>query len=149
MSTPDLSPAQDPGLRRFEIEGRGLSYPTEFHDGSSVAGLFVVKSRVANALIAESGFHVAEIAPGRAILALTGVQYTNTECGEYEETAMAFFVKRHGQSAGIPYLSTWLDLMRNRVASFTWKIQVTTKLSQQAGIQCFPSAEVGHSGGLS
>ncbi len=106
------------GERRFEIEGRSLGYPTEFRDGSSLAGLFVVKSAVANALIAESGFRVAEIAPGRAILALTGVHYTDTDCGVYEETAMAFFVHAHDRGVRIPYLSTWLDLVRNRVASF-------------------------------
>ena len=130
-SSVDGSP---PSSRRFEIEGRELGYPTQFRDGSSLTGLFAVKSRVANELIADSGFRVAEIAPGRAILALTGVQYTDTDCGAYEESAQAFFVRKVGQTH-LPWWSTWRDILRARVASFTWKLQVNTTLSRDCGIR--------------
>jgi hypothetical protein len=123
-----------PGERTFEIEGRHLVYPTEFRDGCSAAGLFLVKSKVANEYIADSGFELAEVAPGRGILVLTGVRYTDTDCGEYDETAMAFFVKRAGQRPRLPYASTWLDIIRGNTASFTWNLQVTTPLSRDAGI---------------
>lgn len=126
---------QDAGRHSFSIEGRTLGYPTEFRDGCSAGGLFAVRSRVADELIADSGFRVAEIAPGRAILALTCVHYTDSDCGRYEEIAQAFFVEPADGSGGVPYLRTWLDIARGRVASFTWKLQVTTPLSQQAGIR--------------
>jgi hypothetical protein len=125
----------DHSARRYEIEGRDLGYPTRFRDGASAAGLFVVRSRVANELIADSGFRVAEIAPGRALLVLTGVHYTDTDCGDYEETAQAFFVEPVGEGARIPYLCTWSDLARGRVATFTWKLQVTTTLSRDCGLR--------------
>ena len=125
----------DHRARRYEIEGRDLGYPTRFRDGASAAGLFVVRSRVANELIADSGFRVAEIAPGRALLVLTGVHYTDTDCGDYEETAQAFFVEPLGRRAQIPYLSTWSDVVRGRVTSFTWKLQVTTTLSRDCGLR--------------
>lgn len=121
--------------RRFDIEGKTLGYPTRFRDGSSLAGIFVVKSDVANSLIEASGFRVAEVAPGRALLVLTGVHYTDTDCGEYEETAFAFFVEQLGRASSPRYLGPWLDLARGDITSFTWKLQVTTRLSQQAGIQ--------------
>lgn len=131
----DLDPTASPnGSRRFQIEGRDLGYPTQFRAGTSVGGLFAVKSRVANELIADSGFRVAEISAGRAILALTGIQYTDTDCGAYEECAQAFFVRKVGQ-AHIPWWSTWSDILRGRVASFTWKLQVNTRLSRDCGIR--------------
>jgi hypothetical protein len=120
--------------RTFEIEGERLVYPTEFRDGCSVAGLFLVKSKVANAYIADSGFELAEVAPGRGIFVLTGVRYTDSDCGKYDETAMAFFVKRAGQASRLPYASTWIDIMRGKTTSFTWNLQVTTPLSRDAGI---------------
>lgn len=123
-----------PSDRAYEIEGRRLIYPTEFRDGCSTAGLFVVKSAVAQQLIIESGFEVAEIAPGRAILALTGVRYTDSDCGAYLETAMAFFVRRFGRKSGVPYASTWFDIVRGSAPTFTWNLQVTTRLSCDAGI---------------
>jgi len=123
-----------PRERTFEIEGKRLGYPTEFRDGCSAAGLFLVKSKAANEYIADSGFKLAEVAPGRGILVLTGVRYTDTDCGEYDETAMAFFVKRAGRKPRLPYASTWLDIIRGNTASFTWNLQVTTPLSRDAGI---------------
>ncbi len=126
---------QDMSARRFEIEGHDLGYPTKFHDGSSIAAIYIVNSRVAGELIAESGFEIAEIAPGRGLMTLTGVHYTDTECGAYEEMAMAFFVEKVGQRKGLRYLRTWADLLRGEIASFTWKLQVTTRLSQYAGIE--------------
>jgi hypothetical protein len=62
----------DMEAKRFEIEGEELGYPTQFRDGCSAAGLFVVRSAVAQELIPDSGFEIAEIAPGRGILALIG-----------------------------------------------------------------------------
>ncbi len=121
--------------RHYDIEGQLLGYPTEFRDGCSAAGLFLVSSRVANDLIAESGFEVAEVAPGRAVFALTCVHYTDTDCGRYEEIAEAFFVERVGRRGRIPYLRTWLDILRGRIASYTWNLQVTTSLSKAAGLQ--------------
>lgn len=57
--------------RRFSIEGVDLGYPTLFDDGSTSVGMYVVSSKVANELIAESGFTVAEIAPGKAVLSFS------------------------------------------------------------------------------
>ncbi len=104
------------GARRYDIEGRSLGYPTSFRDGSSAAGLFVVSASAADALIADSGFQVAKVAPGRAIFAFTCVHYTDTDCGAYEEIAMAFFVKKMGGASGLPYLGTWRDILRGEVA---------------------------------
>jgi len=125
---------QDPSARRFEIEGEQLGYPTRFRDGCAATGLFLVKSRVANELIAESGFRVAQVAPGRAILTLNCVHYTDTDCGAYEEIAMAFFVEPTSRRAHIPYLGAGYEILRGQCPSYTWNIQVTTALSRDAGL---------------
>jgi hypothetical protein len=129
--------------RRFDIEGVELGYPTQFRDGSSAAALFVVDARAAQKLIAGTGFELAEIAPRRGILAFTCVHYTDTDCGVYEETAQAFFVRRlDGRGSTFDafpgvgsYLSSWRNLLTGNVASYTWRLQVTTRLSQQCGLQ--------------
>jgi hypothetical protein len=135
MTEPRDLAKPDTATRRFEIEGHTLGYPTQFRDGSAAAGLFVVNSRVARELIAETGFRVAEVAPRRAILAMTCVHYTDTDCGAYEEIALAFFVEAIGRGRPIPYLSTWSEILRGRVATSTWKLQVTTTLSRDAGLR--------------
>ncbi len=122
------------GGRRFEIEGQNLGYPTMFRDGSSALGLFSVPSGAANAIIAESGFEVAKVAPARAALSLACVHYTDSDCGVYEEISLAFFVKKLGKSTWLPYIGTWCDIIRGQAVNHTWKLPVTTKLANDAGV---------------
>lgn len=119
--------------RHFDIEGKSLSYPTEFRNGSSSGGIFLVSASVANQYIAESGFEVARAAPGRTFLSLSCVHYTDTDCGAYNEIAMAFFVQPVGQRMGFPYLRSWRDLAKGKLPTFTWKLPVSTTLSRDAG----------------
>jgi hypothetical protein len=125
----------DYSIRRFQIDGHDLGYPTEFRDGCSSMGVFVVSASRANELIADSGFTVAEVAPGKALLSLICVHYTGSDCGAYEEIALAFFVNKAGAKWRLPYASSWLDVMRGKVASHAWRLPVTTALARDAGIQ--------------
>jgi hypothetical protein len=134
-SAASQSEGANAGARRFEIEGRSLGFPARFRDGSSAVGLFLVPSSPADALICESGFEVAQVAPGRAIFSLSCVHYCDSDCGAYEEISLGFFVKKHGPAKGVPYLGTWLDIVRDRAATFIWKLPVTTRLANDAGVQ--------------
>ncbi len=127
----------DNSQRTFNLEGKELAYPTIFRDGSNSIGLYSVPTKVANEIIADSGFSCAEIMPGKTAMSLICVHYEDTDCGQYEEIAMAFFVKHTGKQKkfGIPYLSTWMDLIRGKVASFTWCLPVSTTISRDCGIQ--------------
>lgn len=119
--------------KRYEIEGQSLGFPSMYPDASSALGLFLVSSSAANALIKDSGFEVAQAAPGRAIFSLSCVHYRDSDCGVYREISMAFFVKKFGGSCGIPYLGTWLDIYRDRAITYVWKLPVTTRLAHDAG----------------
>ena len=122
--------------RRFNIEGNDLGYPTLFHDGSTSVGMYVVASKVANELIADSGFTVAEIAPGKAVMSFAGVHYTDTQCGSYEEIGCAFFVNKFSRNTLIPYLSTWVNILRGNQPSFTWYLPVTENSALECGVEC-------------
>jgi hypothetical protein len=121
--------------RRFEIEGTSLAFPARFPDVSSAVGLFSVPADAAQALIRDGGFEVAELWPGRAAFSLACCHYRESDCGVYDEIALAFFVKpMHGRPSGIPYLGTWLDIARNASATHVWKLPVTTRLANDAGV---------------
>lgn len=123
------------GTRRFDIEGKTLGFPSLYPDGSSAVGLFMVPLGAAQKLIDNSGFEVAELLPGRAAFSLACVHYRDSDCGIYNEMALSFFVKPlHGRPSRIPYLGAWLDILRNDSATHVWKLPVTTKLANDAGI---------------
>ena len=135
MKSESGSDGRDASARRFEIEGKSLGYPALFQDGCSAVGLFTVPSIGARALIGESGFEVEELLPGRAGFSLACCHYRESDCGVYNEIAMAFFVKpKHGRSSRLPYLGTWLDIVSNDSATHVWKLPVTTRLANDAGV---------------
>jgi hypothetical protein len=135
MKRESESAERDASTRRFEIEGRSLGFPAHFRDASSAVGLFSVPSSRAQELIRQSGFQVAELWPGRAGFSLSCVHYRESDCGVYSEISMAFFVKPvHGRPSRIPYLGTWLDIARNDAATHVWKLPVTSRLANDAGI---------------
>jgi len=122
--------------RRFQIEGRTLGYPARFPDGSSAVGLFLVPANAAQALIRESGFEVAPVLPGRAVFSLSCVHYRESDCGSYNEISLGFFVKKQpARARAIPYLGTWWHIARDAAATHIWKLPVTTRLANDAGVR--------------
>lgn len=118
----------------FNIEGETLSYPTDFRDGMSLMGSFLVPSKAAEALLADSPFEPAEVLPGRTLFLLNCVHYTDTDCGVYEEIAFAVPAKHHSQR--VSRIGTLKGFTNGGdVYTYTWNLGVNSKLSQQAGIQ--------------
>jgi hypothetical protein len=98
-------------------------------------GVFVVPAAAAAQLIAPSGFTIAKVAPGKALLSVVCGHYTDTDCGSYEEIALVFFVNKEGARRRLPYVSTWADILRGDVASYCWRLGVTSVLARNAGIE--------------
>lgn len=119
----------------FRLHGVDLRYPTHFRDGHSLLGLFPVRADVADRHLAEHGLTAARIRPGKALLALAGVRYTDSDCGAYDELALSFFVTLPGSRRRLPLVGTWRALSAGRLPSFTWRLPVTTELSRDAGVQ--------------
>ena len=121
----------------FEIEGHRLGYPTRFRDGSSMMAMFLASSARTQRLIAsDSPFTVSEIAPGRAVVSINCVHYTDTDCGQYEEIAISVFVEPMGTTPHrFPYPATIRRIAGGDVASYTWVLGVNTTLSRDCGIQ--------------
>lgn len=135
----------------FDIEGHRLEYPTSFRDGSSMMALFLASSaRTQRLVTADSPFTVAQVTPGRTVIGLNCVHYTDTDCGRYEEVALSVFVDpMDGPLGRFRRLSTLRRIARGEVASFTWLLGVNTTLARDCGIRMwgFPKqlAELHHS----
>lgn len=126
---------------RFSIEGHDLTYPTSFRDGSSMMALFAVPLSAATEMIADSGFVPAHLLPGRAVLSMNCVHYTDTDCGTYEEVALAIFVadpSRDDSSKApskFPSLMAWRDLVGGTIGAHSWRLGVSTTLSRDCGVE--------------
>ena len=127
--------------QRFTIEGRDLGYPTSFRDGSSMNAIFLVPITGARELLADSGFAPAQLLPRRAVLSLNCVHYVDTDCGSYEEVALAVLVddpsadvKASGLGPGIPGIRTWQRLAKGTIGGHSWRLGVSTTLARDCGI---------------
>ena len=137
ISSHDDRPSPEGGLagRVFEIDGQRLTYPTSFRDGSSIMQMFLVPTGAANEILEPKGFEAAEIVPGKAVMLLICVHYTDTDCGVYEEIAFALFTKSYGHSRSWNFATTLRHMVRGDIPSFTWRLAVTTILSRDSGIR--------------
>ena len=128
--------------RRFTIEGRDLGYPTSFRDGASMMAAFAVPIPAATRLISESGFTPAQVLPGRGVLSMNCVHYVDTDCGTYDEVALAILVEdpaapagRAGFASRFPRLHTWRSLIDATIGAHSWRLGVSTTLSRECGIR--------------
>jgi hypothetical protein len=85
---------------RFELDGEQIAVPVEVRSAKMVAAQFLVDGDAAQALIDYSGLRVVRQRGGRAICALSAVQYTDNDLGPYHEFAVAFVVEPHDAGPG-------------------------------------------------
>lgn len=119
---------------RFPIEGVELAYPATFRDGQSTTAMFVVPAEPVAHRIADSGFTPAQVLPGRTVVVLACVHYTDTDCGAYEEIALSCLVEPLEAPQRGP-VGTIRALLDGAAPTYTWHLGVTTELSRQAGLQ--------------
>lgn len=127
------TPAPD---QRFSLQGVDVGYPTTFHQGHSLMGLFPVSAATADRHLARHSIRAARIWPGRAMLSLIGVRYDESDLGSYDELALTFFAELPGgRGRNVPIVSNWSKVLRGTIPSFAWHLPVTTELSRDGGVQ--------------
>src|SRR5438094_6514818 len=119
--------------RRWVFEGREVTLPVVVRDAASAAATYLVPSAAARRLLPGPELDVVELLPGRALFSVAAIDYRDNDPGDYNEVSRALFVRARGARAGIPYLGTALDFLRNRVATWIWKLPVDQRFTCAAG----------------
>src|SRR5439155_23211504 len=100
---------------------------------ASVAATYLIPSAAARHLLPGPELEVVELLPGRALFSIAAIDYRDNDLGDYNEVSLALFVRARGERAGVPYLGTALDFVRNRVATYIWKLPVDQRFTCAAG----------------
>jgi hypothetical protein len=85
---------------QFTIDQEVVTIPVEVRSARMVSAQFFVDADPAQRVIDYSGLRVARQLRGKAMLALSGVAYTDNDLGPYHEFAIAFVVEPHDASPG-------------------------------------------------
>ena len=126
-------PAVATAGRRWLFEGREVTMPVAVRDAASAAATYLVPSAAARRLLPGPELEVVEPLPGRALFSIAAIDYRDNDLGDYNEVSLALFVRPRGERAGVPYLSPALDFVRNRVATYIWKLPVDQRFTCAAG----------------
>src|SRR5437899_12137636 len=119
--------------RRWDFEGREVTMPVVVRDAASAAATYLIQSAAARRLLPGPELEVVELLPGRALFSIAAIDYRDNDLGDYNEVSLALFVRARGARAGVPYLGTALDFLRNRVATWIWKLPVDQRFTCAAG----------------
>jgi hypothetical protein len=119
--------------QEYVFQGRTVTLPVVVRDASSVAATYLVSTAAARRLLPDARLDVLELLPGRALFSLACIDYRDNDLGDYNEVSVALFVRERSQPPGLPYLGTALDLMRNRVATYIYKLPVNQSFTCEAG----------------
>jgi hypothetical protein len=122
----------EPSATGYEILGRRVRLPVEVRDASTGVAAFVVPLRAARRIVPEP-FEPVELLPDRTLLAIAAIDYRDNDLGDYHEVSLTFFVRAPGRPRGVPWLGAWLDLARNRLGTWIWRLPVDQTFTCEAG----------------
>jgi hypothetical protein len=133
--------------KHFKIDGEDVTLPLTVADASMMMNAFLVDSSKAQAMIADSGFRVVELFPGKAILQLLCVDYRDNPLGNYNEGAIMFPVLTPGESKPFPFFGTLKRMASGQLSNFVYRMPVNQGFTTHGGrfIWGFPKwvSEVG------
>ncbi|HWP64806.1 MAG TPA: acetoacetate decarboxylase family protein [Candidatus Limnocylindria bacterium] len=121
------------GAPAYVFQGRPVTMPVVVRDASSAAATYLVSTAAARRLLPGPELEPVELLPGRALFSIAAIDYRDNDLGDYNEVSLAFFVRARGAPRGIPYLGTLVDFLRNRVATYIWKLPVNQSFTRDAG----------------
>lgn len=117
----------------YLIDGQAVNFPVVVADASMLMNAFLVDAKAAQAMIADSGFRVVELFPGKAILQLLFVDYKKNELGDYNEGAIIFPVLTPGQKKPFPFFGTLKQMGAGELGNFVYRMPVDQEYTTHAG----------------
>jgi hypothetical protein len=119
--------------REYQINGQTVTLPVNVNNAAMLMNVFTVNTAKAQALIADSGFKVVEILPGKALMQLLAVDYRENDLGDYNEAAIVFPVTTPGESKPLPFFGALSRMMRGQLANFVYRMPVNQGFTTHAG----------------
>ncbi len=117
----------------YLIQGREVTLPCVVRDACSATATWVVDVNAAQQLLPGPELEVAEVFPGRGLLTIACIDYRDNDLGNYDEVSIALFVRRRGESRGLPYAGAAFDMMRGLLPTYILHLPVNEAFTCEAG----------------
>jgi hypothetical protein len=116
------------------VDGERVTIPVEVRSAKMVAATFLVDAEATQSLIDHTGLRAVS-QRGRAVCALSAVQYSDNDLGPYNELAVAFVVEPHDASTGGSSAGGWSSMAAGSVTTFIHRLPVNQEFTCHAGRQ--------------
>jgi hypothetical protein len=117
----------------YVFQGRQVTLPVYVRKASTVGATYLVSSSAARRLVTDPRLEIAEVLPGRTLFSLSCIDYQDNDLGDYDEVSLAFFVRERPTVASVPYVGTAFDFVRNRLATYIYRLPVNQSFTCEAG----------------
>ncbi len=128
----EIPPVEIPPV---EIQGKQVTFPVVVRNASSGVAMFFVDAAVARSLLPDTHLDVLEIFPGKAVLTISAIDYKENDLGDYNEVAIAFFVREAARKSPVPYLGDLFSILKGRAATYIRHLPVNQAFTCEAGSQ--------------
>lgn len=127
------------GIRQIKIEmaGRPVRVPVFYYDGSSMTALFPARYSELQALMPDPRYVAARLAPGLGVVAITCLEYRDTDIGPYNELSISIPLNEPSYRANLPGRALIAAQRRSQTHVMIHHLPVTTEIALRGGVDFY------------
>ncbi len=117
---------------RFGTTGK---LPVFYRDTLSMTAVFTASSRAMRRHLPHGDMHLAELYPGRCLLAFSAFSYGSSDIGPYNEFSIAVLITYGKRS--LPGFGVLGQVRRRRLHAYVRHLPVTTEIARWGGVEMY------------
>ncbi len=121
----------------FEVAGQAIKTPAFYYDAAAIEAIFPARLSELRELMPDSRYVPARLAPGVGALAISCLEYRDTDIGPYNELAIAVVLNEPWFRPNLPGRALAEMLRRRQEHAFIVHLPVTTEIALRAGIDFY------------
>ena len=127
------------GVRQIDVEiaGQPAKLPAFYRDAVEMTAIFPAHFRALRRLLPDQRLEPASLAPGLGVVAVSCLEYRDTDLGPYNEVAIAIPLNEPAFRPNLPGRALWEAMRRAQMHSFILHLPVTTEIALRGGIDLF------------
>jgi hypothetical protein len=119
------------------LDGETVRLPIFYYEGSAISAIFPARLKALRELMPDPRFCPARLAPGVGTVALTCLEYRDTDIGPYNELAISVPLNEPYSAPNVPGRALIESLRRRQVHAWVQHLPVTTEIARLGGVELY------------
>ncbi len=125
------------GIKQWDYRwnDRELKLPVFFHENTIMSIAYTASTNEVKKLLPLKKMKPIEVFPGRCLVAISAIEYRQSDLGRYNEAVISFPITYDKQQ--IPFFTMMNQLRKNCYSSYIWQLPVTAEWPRLGGVELF------------